>query len=73
MQEKDKIMQFIQKNISNSENNQKIHCEFDLKFELSRLDTLKEKVKSLEQDIEEYKSVVERERAEKKRLMSVYN
>jgi hypothetical protein len=37
------------------------------------VDTLKEKVKALEQDIEEYKSVVERERAEKKRLMSVYN
>lgn len=32
MQEKDKIMQFIQKNISSSENNQKINCEFDLKF-----------------------------------------
>jgi deferrochelatase/peroxidase EfeB len=58
MQEKDKIMQFIQKNISSSESNQKIHCEFDLKFELSRVDTLKEKVKSLEQDIEEYKRVI---------------
>lgn len=45
--EKDKIIQFVNKNITNSESQNKINCQFDLKFELSRVDTLKEKIKSL--------------------------
>ena len=40
-------MQFINKNVSNSEAQNKINYEFDLKFELSRVETLKEKIKTL--------------------------
>lgn len=49
--EKEKILQSLQKNIIVSENNHKINCQFDLKFELSRIDTLKEKNKGLEEEI----------------------
>ena len=48
----------MQKNISSNENNQKINYEFDMKFEMSRVDTLKEKIKTLEEDIEEYKGII---------------
>lgn len=66
-------MQFLQKNISSNENNQKINYEFDMKFEMSRVDTLKEKIKTLEEDIEEYKSIIEKEKGEKKKLIGTYN
>lgn len=63
----------MQKNISSNENNQKINYEFDMKFEMSRVDTLKEKIKTLEEDIEEYKSIIEKEKGEKKKLIGTYN
>jgi len=43
--ERDRILQFLQKNVVNSDNSGKINCEFDLKFDGSRIDTLKEKNK----------------------------
>jgi hypothetical protein len=73
MIERDKILQFLHNNISNNSTNQKINYEFDMKFELSRVDTLKEKIKSLETDLEEYKSIIEREKNEKRKIIGTYN
>jgi hypothetical protein len=45
--EKDKIIQYVSRNITSAEVSQKLTYDFDFKFELSRVDTLRERVKGL--------------------------
>lgn len=71
--EKQKIVQFISKNISNLQGVSKIACDFDFKFQLSRIDTLKEKVKSLESEVEQGQQALQRERGDRKKMASLYN
>ena len=48
LQERDKIFNLITKNMNQAESSQKITFDFDFKFQLSRVDTLKEKIRALE-------------------------
>lgn len=58
--ERENAMQFIHKNILSSENSSKIGVELDFKFDAGRIDTLKEKNKELQEQLEECKATLER-------------
>jgi hypothetical protein len=51
LQERDRLVQFIQKNISSVEGTHQLHYQLDHKFEVARADTLRERINALEQEL----------------------
>jgi hypothetical protein len=70
--EKDKILGLLGRNLSQVDTS-KLGYDFDFKFEFSRVDTLKEKIRALEREVEDSHEALERERGERKKVMAIYN